>query len=210
VQDAAAALPARLLGDVSGKSVLDLCAAPGGKTLQLAAAGARVTAVDISPPRLERVSENLSRMKLKAEIVEADFLKWKPKEKADAILLDAPCTASGTIRRHPDLPWLKTEDDVAALSQLQGRMIDRALSFLNPGGVLLYCVCSLQPEEGERQAAAALERNPGLSRQPISADEIGGLEEAITRDGDLRTLPSMLAGKGGMDGFFAARFVFAG
>lgn len=210
VQDAAAALPARLLGRVAGKRVLDLCAAPGGKTMQLAAAGAHVTAIDISAPRLERVQENLKRTGLHAEIVEADMLKWTPDEKADAVLLDAPCTATGTIRRHPDLPWLKSEDDVKALSALQARMIDRAVSFLKPGGVLIYCVCSLQPEEGERQAKTALSRLENISRRPIAADEIGGLEGAITRDGDLRTLPSMLADKGGMDGFFAARFVLEG
>ncbi len=210
VQDAAAALPARLLGDVAGKRVIDLCAAPGGKTMQLAAAGAEVTAVDISAPRLERVRENLARTKLRADLVEADMLKWSPGEKADAVLLDAPCTATGTIRRHPDLPWLKTEDDVKALSALQGRIIDRAATFLKPGGVLVYCVCSLQPEEGERQAKAALARDGNLKRRPVSAEEIGGLDGAITRDGDLRTLPCMLADKGGMDGFFAARFVVGG
>ncbi len=206
VQDAAAALPARLLGDVAGKRVLDLCAAPGGKTMQLAAAGANVTAVDISAPRLERVRENLARTKLRADLVEADLLKWSPDEKADAILLDAPCTATGTIRRHPDLPWLKTEDDVRALSALQARMIDRAMTFLKPGGILLYCVCSLQPEEGEAQAKNALARHDNLRRLPLSADEAGGVDGAVTRDGDLRTLPSMLAERGGMDGFFAARF----
>ena len=207
VQDAAAALPVCLLGDVAGKRVIDLCAAPGGKTMQLAAAGAAVTAVDISAPRLERLGENLERTGLKAELVEADMLKWSPDQKADAVLLDAPCTATGTIRRHPDLPWLKTEDDVKALGPLQARMIDRALSFLKPGGMLIYCVCSLQPEEGEAQAKAALQRLPALSRRAIAPEEIGGLDGAINRDGDLRTLPSMLGDKGGMDGFFAARFI---
>ncbi len=210
VQDAAASLPALLLGDVANKSVFDLCAAPGGKTLQLAARGAHVMAVDISEPRLARVSENLERTKLTAEIREQDILKWTPRDKADAVLLDAPCSATGTIRRHPDIPWTKTETDVKALTALQARMIDRALTFVKPGGVLVYCVCSLQSEEGEAQAKAALERHPSLSRLPVSKDEIGGLGEAITRDGDLRTLPSMLAGKdgasGGMDGFFAVRF----
>ncbi len=210
VQDAAAALPARLLGDVAGARVFDLCAAPGGKTMQLAAAGADVTAVDISAPRLERVRENLARTGLRADLVEADLLKWSPPENADAVLLDAPCTATGTIRRHPDLPWLKTGDDVKALSALQARMIDRTIAFLKPGGVLVYCVCSLQPEEGEAQANKALARHGNLKRRSVSAEEIGGLEGAITRDGDLRTLPSMLADKGGVDGFFAARFVVDG
>ena len=207
VQDAAATLPVRLLGDVAGKRIIDLCAAPGGKTMQLAVAGAHVTAVDISAPRLDRVRENLKRTGLSADLVEADMLKWEPSEKADAVLLDAPCTATGTIRRHPDLPWLKTEDDVKALSALQARMIDRALTFVKPGGLLIYCVCSLQPEEGEMQAKAALGRCAGLARKPVAAEEIPGVDGAITRDGDLRTLPSMLGEKGGMDGFFAARFV---
>ncbi len=207
VQDAAAALPVRLLGDVRGKRVIDLCAAPGGKTMQLAAAGAEVTAVDISAPRLERLRENLDRTGLKAALIEADMLKWTPKEKADAVLLDAPCTATGTIRRHPDLPWLKSEDDLKALVPLQARMIDRALSFLKPGGVLIYCVCSLQPEEGEAQAKSALARHNALVRRAIAPEEIGGIDGAINRDGDMRTLPSMLGDKGGMDGFFAARFV---
>ncbi|MHA7873067.1 MAG: RsmB/NOP family class I SAM-dependent RNA methyltransferase, partial [Hyphococcus sp.] len=207
VQDAAASLPAMLLGDISGKSVFDLCAAPGGKTLQLVARNARVTAVDISAPRLERLGANLQRTGLHAEIVNDDVLKWAPTEKADMVLLDAPCSATGTIRRHPDIPWIKSETDIAALTPLQARMIDRAIEFVKPGGVLVYCVCSLQHDEGEAQAAAALARHPGLQRAPVAADEISGLAEAITRDGDLRTLPFMLGGKGGMDGFFAARFI---
>ena len=206
VQDAAAALPARLLGDVAGKAVFDLCAAPGGKTMQLAAAGAKVTAVDISAPRLERVRENLARTKLEARLIEADILKWSPDDKADAILLDAPCSATGTIRRHPDLPWLKSQDDVAALAKLQQRMIDRALEFLKPGGVLLYCVCSLEAAEGEEQAQAALTRHQELSLEPVSAGELSGLPANAVRNGCLRTLPSMFAETGGMDGFFAARF----
>lgn len=206
IQDAAAGLPAKLLGDVAGKVVFDLCAAPGGKTLQLAARGGRVTAVDISAPRLERVVENLHRTNLKAEMVTEDALRWKPTEKADVILLDAPCSATGTIRRHPDILWLKTETDVEALTSLQARMIDKAITMLKPGGTLVYCVCSLQREEGEQQARQALERHKKLTRIPIEGAEIGGLTEAMTRDGDLRTLPSMLGEKGGMDGFFAARF----
>ncbi len=206
VQDAAAALPARLAGDIKGKQVLDLCAAPGGKTLQLAAMGANVTSVDISPPRLEKLHDNLVRTKLVANTVAEDMLKWRPEEKADVVLLDAPCSATGTIRRHPDIPWTKSDTDIAALLPLQARMIDHALTFLKPGGVLIYCVCSLQPEEGEKQADAALSRNKGLKRAPIEASEIDGLA-ATNRKGDLRTLPSMLGAQGGMDGFFAARFV---
>ena len=206
VQDMAASLPVTLLGDVSGKTVFDLCAAPGGKTLQLASAGAVVTAVDKSGARMERVSENLLRTKLTAELVEEDALRFSPAEKADAILLDAPCTATGTIRRHPDIPWSKGETALAALADLQGKMIDHALTLLKPGGLLVYCVCSLQREEGEAQAKAALARHPEIERVAIVPAEIGGLDKAVTREGDMRTLPSMLAGEGGMDGFFAARF----
>lgn len=206
VQDAAASLPAKLLGDVKGKRVLDLCAAPGGKTLQLAATGAQVIAIDKSGDRLRLLAENLDRTGLHATTVKEDVLRWSSKDKADAILLDAPCTATGTIRRHPDIPWGKDETDLTALKKLQADMIDHVLTMLKPGGTLVYCVCSLQPEEGEHQAKAALARHASLKRISVTPEEVGGLSEAITRDGDLRTLPSMLSEKGGMDGFFAARF----
>jgi len=208
VQDAAASLPARLLGDVAGKRVFDLCAAPGGKTLQLAAAGADVIAVDKSEARLERLADNLARTGLHAESVAADVLHWRPEDKADAILLDAPCSATGAIRRHPDVAWTKSETDIAALAKLQAKMMDRAAGVLKPGGVLVYCVCSLQPEEGERQMQAALKTNAALRREAIGPGEIGGLA-AINAQGELRTLPSMLGEKGGMDGFFAARLRLA-
>jgi len=206
VQDAAAAIPARLLGDVRDKRVFDLCAAPGGKTMQLAAAGAHVIAVDESGDRLKRVAENLARTKLSATTVKADILAWEPGALADAILLDAPCTATGTIRRHPDILWTKTEASLKETTALQTRLIDRALAIVKPGGVLVYCVCSLQPEEGEKQVDAALARHAELSRDPIRSDEVGGLP-VLNRAGDLRTLPSMLAADGGIDGFFAARLV---
>lgn len=209
VQDTAASLPVKLFGDVAGKVVYDLCAAPGGKTLQLAAVGADVTAVDKSGARLERVNENLVRTGLGAKVVEEDALRFRPTEKADAILLDAPCTATGTIRRHPDIPWSKGETALKALAELQSKMIDHALTMLKPGGTLVYCVCSLQREEGEQQIKAALGRHQSLTRIPVALDEIGGLEAALTRDGDLRTLPFMLAEKGGMDGFFAARLTYS-
>jgi 16S rRNA (cytosine967-C5)-methyltransferase len=206
VQDAAAALPAKLLGDVSAKRVFDLCAAPGGKTMQLAAAGADVVAVDVQGARLKLVAENLARTGLKAETVKTDVLDWSPSEKADAVLLDAPCTATGTIRRHPDILWMKSEEAVATLARLQARLIDKSLSLLKEGGVLVYAVCSLQPEEGEQQAVATLSRHPRLRREPVRPQEIGGFAGAVNRDGDLRTLPSFWSDKGGMDGFFAARF----
>ncbi len=206
VQDAAAAIPARLLGDVRGKHVLDLCAAPGGKTMQLAAAGADVVAVDASGDRLKRVAENLARTRLNALTVKADLTVFEPAAPVDAVLLDAPCTATGTIRRHPDILWAKSEDSMKETTALQALLIDRARAMTKPGGTLVYCVCSLQPEEGEKQIAAALSRHADLARVPVRPDEVGGLP-FLNRDGDLRTLPSMLADQGGIDGFFAARLI---
>ena len=210
VQDAAAALPATLFGEIAGSRVFDLCAAPGGKTAQLAAAGARVVAVDRAAPRLARLSANLARLGLTAETVAADAAGWQPAEPADAILLDAPCSATGTIRRHPDIPHLKEQADVAKLAALQRRLLGHAATLLRPGGTLIYTVCSLQPEEGEGQIAALLESGAPLGRRPIDPGEIGGLPGAITAEGDVRTLPCHLAEKGGMDGFFIARLVRAG
>ncbi|MGD9917247.1 MAG: RsmB/NOP family class I SAM-dependent RNA methyltransferase [Paenirhodobacter sp.] len=202
VQDAAAALAARLVGARPGMRVLDLCAAPGGKTLQLAAAGAEVTALDISEPRLARLRENLARCDLKAEVIAADALDWAPAAPFDAILLDAPCSATGTIRRHPDLPFVKDAAGIKTLFALQSALIDRALGWLAPGGRLVYCTCSLLPEEGERQVAAALERHPGLT---IAAPELPGIApEWITPEGALRLRPDFWAERGGMDGFFIA------
>ena len=207
VQDAAAALPARLFGDVSGKTVIDLCAAPGGKTAQLAAAGARVIAVDRSEKRLRRLRENLQRLGLQAETVAADAEQWSPPEPADAVLLDAPCSATGTIRRHPDIAWLKTPGDIDKLSVLQARLLQAALAMVKPGGMLIYCTCSLQPEECEQQIAAFLQENDAVRRQPLSESDLPGLDKVIMSTGDLRTLPSHLASLGGMDGFYAARMV---
>jgi len=205
VQDAAAALPARLLGDVRGKRVVDLCAAPGGKTAQLAAAGADVTAVDRAAPRLERLAENLARLGLHAATVAADAATWRPESAADAVLLDAPCSATGTIRRHPDVPWLKRPQDLATLAQLQDRLLLAATAMVRPGGTIVYCTCSLQPEEGPRRIAALLANQAPVERVPIDAAEVGGIAEFITAEGDLRTLPSQLANDGGIDGFYAAR-----
>ncbi|MHA6346117.1 RsmB/NOP family class I SAM-dependent RNA methyltransferase [Roseivivax sp. CAU 1761] len=202
VQDAAAALPARMLGDVAGRRVLDLCAAPGGKTLQLAAAGARVTALDLSAPRLRRLEENLARTGLAAEVVAADALHWQGGP-FDAVLLDAPCSATGTIRRHPDLPLVKEAAGLKGLVELQAALIDRALGLLVPGGALVYCTCSLLPEEGEAQIAAALARHPGLTVTPVLPE---GVPEAWqSPEGGLRTRPDYWPEAGGLDGFYMAR-----
>lgn len=212
VQDAAAALPVHLFGDLRGKKVADLCAAPGGKTAQLASAGAAVTAVDRSPARVARLRENLTRLSLEAETVAADVLEWQT-EPFDAVLLDAPCSSTGTIRRHPDVPWLKGETEITALTSMQERLLDRAVALTKPGGILIYCVCSLEPEEGEQQIEALLARNPNVARAPIAAADVFGQAEFLSPPGDLRTLPQMLPDPdprwGGLDGFFAARLVRA-
>ena len=205
VQDAAASLPARLLGDVAGETVIELCAAPGGKTAQLAAAGAHVVAVDRSAGRLDRLRQNLARLGLAAETIAADATRWRPRAPARFVLLDAPCSATGAIRRRPDIPHLKTAADVARLAALQDRLLDAAYPMLAPGGTLVWSVCSLEPEEGPERIAALLERAPGLERVAITAGEIGGLSELVTAAGDLRTLPCHLADRGGLDGFFVAR-----
>lgn len=205
VQDAAAALPVKLLGDVKGRDVLDLCAAPGGKTLSLAARGAHVTALDRSAPRLERLTQNLARLSLTAEIIVEDATKFAPGRKWDFILLDAPCTATGTARRHPDVLHLKSSADRDRLAMLQARLLNHSAELLNAGGTLVYCTCSLEPEEGVKQVDTFLEHHPEFVRAAISPDEIGGLGEAITKAGDLRTLPCHLQDAGGLDGFYAAR-----
>ena len=208
VQDAAAALPARLVMAQPGERIADLCAAPGGKTASLVLTGADVVAVDRSAERLKRLSVNLARLRLTADIRVADVLSFDAPP-FDAILLDAPCSSTGTIRRHPDVAWTKKASDIVALATLQSQMLDKALKLLKPGGRLVYCTCSLEPEEGEVQIAALLRRNPDVSRLPIAADEIGGLAECLTADGDLRTLPYHLPNAdprlAGLDGFYAAR-----
>lgn len=200
VQDAAAALPVKLLGNVAGRKVLDLCAAPGGKTAQLAAAGAYVIAVDQSKRRLQILESNLQRLSLKAELVESDILRWKPGFAPDIVLLDAPCSATGTLRRHPEVVWHKKKEDIAELAVLQKKMLNRASGWLGKGGKLLYCVCSLQPEEGEMQIETFLSSHPGFSLKPIS----GMPSELVNKQGALRTLPSHFQEHGGMDGFYAA------
>jgi len=213
VQDAAAALPARLFGALTGKTVADLCAAPGGKTAQLAAAGARVVAVDRAQARIDRVGVNLKRLGLTAEIVTADILTADltqlPVSQFDGVLLDAPCSSTGTIRRHPDVPWRKQPEDIATLAGLQRTMLDRAVELVKPGGLLVYCTCSLEPAEGIEIVTDFLARDPRFRRRPISAAEFNGIDEIITPAGDLRTLPCQFADPdprmAGLDGFFAAR-----
>ena len=207
VQDAAAALPARLLAAQAGERVADLCAAPGGKTAQLADAGAIVVAVERDVARIPRLRENLARLRLNAEVVQADVLAWRPgEEKFDAVLLDAPCSATGTIRRHPDVMHLKRPRDIAALTEAQDALLDAAAALLRPGGRLIYAVCSLQPEEGAPRVAAACARL-GLVHKPFSAEEFRDMPEALTSGGFLRTHPGLWAERGGMDGFFAARLL---
>ncbi|MEO7247325.1 MAG: RsmB/NOP family class I SAM-dependent RNA methyltransferase [Novosphingobium sp.] len=200
VQDLAASIPARLLAPGAGRTVLDLCAAPGGKTLQLAAAGWKVTALDVSAKRLERVAQNLARTGLTADLVAADALEWQPDALFDAVLLDAPCTATGTCRRHPDVLHRMGVRHIAALAELQSALLKRAAACVKPGGTLIYAVCSLEPEEGEAQSDVV-----ALTPDPIKADEIpSGLTPSP--EGWLRTDPGMLADVGGLDGFFVARW----
>jgi 16S rRNA (cytosine967-C5)-methyltransferase len=218
VQDAAAALPARLFGDIAGKRIVDLCAAPGGKTAQLIQAGAHVTAVDRSPGRMARLRDNLTRLALQAETVVTDAAEWQGgnsgennSEGFDGILVDAPCASTGTIRRHPDVAWLRQEADISALTALQKRLLQRATALLKPGGTLVYCTCSLEPEEGEQAISTLLATEPAMRRAPIDAGEVAGLSEILNADGDLRTLPCHLPHDdprlSGLDGFYAARLV---
>jgi 16S rRNA (cytosine967-C5)-methyltransferase len=214
VQDAAAALPARLFGDVANKNIVDLCAAPGGKTAQLVHGGAHVTAVDRSPGRMARLRDNLARLSLEAKCVVAEGAEWIAQNRGegfDGILIDAPCTSTGTIRRHPDIGWLRQESDIAPLAATQKRLLQGAVAALKVGGMLVYCTCSLEPEEGEQAIADLLKSETTLQRVPIEAGDVAGLSEIITAEGDLRTLPSHLAHLdprlSGLDGFYAARLV---
>lgn len=210
VQDAAAALPARLIGACAGQRVVDLCAAPGGKSAEIAAAGASVVTVDRSAERLKMLAANFERLKLTAEIVVADALAFDAPP-FDAALIDAPCSATGTIRRHPDVAWIKRPADLPGLVKLQSQLLDKAVALTRAGGPIVYCTCSLEPEEGEAQIAALLRRNPDVARAPVTPDEIGGLSQCLTPVGDLRTMPFHLWGddprRSGLDGFFAARLV---
>ena len=210
VQDAAAALPARLFGDLAGREVVDLCAAPGGKTAQLAIAGARVTAVDRSSRRLERLAANLDRLALPVVAVAADAATWRPTHPVDAVLLDAPCSTTGAIRRHPDVPHLKTPDDVVRLAAVQDNLLRAAIEMLQPDGTLVYCTCSLESEEGVGRIAALLEAGAPVARRAVDPREIGASPEWITAEGDLRTLPCHFDQYDGIDGFFCARLVKRG
>lgn len=210
VQDAAAALAARALRSQPGERVLDLCAAPGGKTLQLAAAGAEVTALDVSASRVEQLDENLKRCRLSARTVVADALDWQPDRPFDAVLLDAPCSATGTIRRHPDLPFVREADGLKDIFALQSALFDRAVGFLKPGGRLVFATCSLLPDEGERQLAAALERHPGLESDPAAVGLAGVEPGWIGPAGGLRLRPDYWPDLGGMDGFFIAALRWRG
>jgi 16S rRNA (cytosine967-C5)-methyltransferase len=214
VQDMAASLPARLLSDVEGKRVLDLCAAPGGKTAQLAAAGAKVTAVDLSANRLRRLASNLERLKLEAETVQSNALAYAPDEPFDAVLLDAPCSSTGTVRRHPDVPWTKTPDDIAKLAALQRRLLDHAVTLVKPGGAVVFANCSLDPLEGEQLAGAFLADHREIAIDPVDASEVRGIAAFVTPEGWLRTTPDAVRTDppelSGCDGFFAARLVRQG
>jgi len=209
VQDAAAALPASVLGNIAGQHVADLCAAPGGKTAQLALAGANVTAVDQSPKRLKRLRENLSRLGLEAEAVAADATSWQPSVLFDAVLLDAPCTATGTIRRHPDIAHLKRPADLEKLAALQTRLLDNAVTLLRPGGCLVYCTCSLEPEEGINQIEHLLEKHPEIRLDPIGSARLGAPDAWLRPPGVIRTLPHQMPADdpalSGIDGFFIAK-----
>ncbi|MEF2071354.1 RsmB/NOP family class I SAM-dependent RNA methyltransferase [Consotaella sp. CSK11QG-6] len=209
VQDAAAALPARLFGPVTGLRIADLCAAPGGKTAQLAAAGAAVTALDLSASRLRRLEDNLARLRLTADIVKADLSRYRPTEPFDGVLIDAPCSSTGTIRRHPDIAYTKTPDEIDKLAAVQRRLLEAAAQLVAPGGLLVFSNCSLDPLEGEAVIADFLKANGGFEAVPVRPDEIPGLDDAVTPDGFLRTTPALLADpeprRSGLDGFFAAR-----
>ena len=207
VQDAAASLPVRLLNGIAGSNVVDLCAAPGGKTAQLASAGANVTAIDRSTRRLDRMVVNLRRLGFAVSAMAADALTWRPNHPVDAVLLDAPCTATGAIRRHPDVPRLKHPEDVARLAVVQENLLRAALDIVKPGGTIVYCTCSLEPEEGPERIASLLAAGAPVEHKPIIPGEIGAPADWVTSAGDLRTLPCHLSEHDGIDGFFATRLV---
>lgn len=209
VQDAAASIPARLFGDIAGLRVADLCAAPGGKTAQLAHAGAKVTALELSPNRAKRLAGNLERLRLEAEIVVGDLFAFEPQASFDAVLLDAPCSSTGTVRRHPDVPWTKGPEDVEKLAGLQARMLARAVELVKPGGTIVFSNCSLDPLEGEDLYRDFLAAHPDVAADPVLPGELPLADPFLTGNGALRTTPSGLKlatpALSGLDGFFAAR-----
>lgn len=207
IQDLAASLPVKLAGNIKGKKALDLCAAPGGKTAQLAAKGADVTALERARGRMNRLQQNLARLKLKAQFELSDANFWKGPEDFDLVLLDAPCSATGTIRRHPDIAWVKEAKEIPPLIQAQSNLLKTAYQQTKKGGMLIYCVCSLQPEEGEDRIEIFLATHPDMRRKPIQHAELPGMEQAITPKGDMRSFPHFLSEQGGMDGFYAARLI---
>lgn len=207
VQDAAAALPVQLLNPKAGKRIADLCAAPGGKTMQIAAVGAQVIAVEASGKRLKRVAANLERTQLSAELVQADAITWRPEALLDGVLLDAPCSATGTLRRRPDTAFAKQEGDIASLAAIQDNLLNAAPDMIKPGGRIVYCTCSLEAEEGEARISTLLSRRDDVKIDPIKPEELPGLEHAIMLDGTVRTRPDFWAEQGGLDGFFIARLV---
>jgi len=216
VQDAAATIPAKLFTLEKGSNILELCAAPGGKTAQLCNAGYNVSALDISSPRLARLEQNLARLKLQAKTIEADILEWEPDQLYDGVLLDAPCSSTGTIRRHPDVLWTKSDTDISELAELQFQLLKKAVAFLKPGGELIFSNCSIFKKEGENLLARASKELPELSLNKITPSEVWNMEEIVNGQGAVRTLPYHLEtpdtkqqSLAGMDGFFACRFIKA-
>lgn len=210
VQDAAAAMPVQLLKPRPGETIADLCAAPGGKTMQIAASGAATLAVEASGKRLKRVEANLQRTGLAAQLINADAIQWRPDVLLDGVLLDAPCTATGTLRRRPDTAFAKQDGDVGSLARIQDALLDAAAEMVRPGGRIVYCTCSLEADEGEGRIAAILARRSDLHLDPVNPDELPGLEGAITPDGAVRTRPDLWTDRGGLDGFYMARLIKAG
>ncbi|MEE2746629.1 MAG: RsmB/NOP family class I SAM-dependent RNA methyltransferase, partial [Pseudomonadota bacterium] len=208
VQDTAASLPVKLMGSIKGLKIGDLCAAPGGKTAQMLAMGAAVTSVDRSTKRVRILETNLNRLGFVAEVRCEDVLNWRPTGLYDAIMIDAPCTATGTIRRHPDIQWVRSATDVMQAQKIQKSLLSAAVRMIKPKGTIIYVSCSLQPEEGTQVVNSVLSSFKNLHRDPVNPEELMGNKDLITDEGDLRTLPSHMSELGGMDGFYAARLVY--
>ena len=207
VQDTAATLPVKLFPHLKGQRIADLCAAPGGKTAQMAAAGARVTAIDRSEKRLRLLQENMDRLSLDVSCLVEDAVRWRPREACDGVLIDAPCSATGTLRRHPDIQWIKSLDDVGGVAKIQRALLKASVEMVKPGGTIIFATCSLQPEEGPLLIQEFLSSGANVRRDPLDNNARFGIPDMITADGDLRTFPHLLSDFGGMDGFFAARLI---